>query len=578
MFAARRSFSAAVADFRQARQQAALEEIVARLTGKSVTLLSYEQVRATLRARGNTPRGVQEIPIDAIVGSVGRYADFTRSFLPRQSGDESRWAHVMAAADDASELPPIEVYQIGQAYFVLDGNHRVSIARRQGIKFVSAYVRQVHTSVPLDPSVQPDDLIIKAEEAAFLEYTGLDQTCSGSDLAVTAPGQYAHLENYIEAHRYLMEEDQGREIPLAEAACQWYELVYTPVVEAIRRQGILRDLRGRTETDLFVWTSLHRLELQRELGWPLRTEVAITDLVDKFSSRPEHIAARVGRGILQVVMPDPLDSGPPTGQWRIQHLPGHSSGHLFEDVLVALNGDEAGWRALDQALEIARREEAWVHGFHVASTEEQLKGDQARSVQAEFQRRCESAGLAGRLAFQVGPIASSIAERSRWVDLVVLSLSYPPEPQLAARLASGLRTILLNCTRPVLAVPGPASRLERALLAFDGSSKSDEALFVATYLAGQWKMPLVVAAVEGERAQSQNQSRVQVYLDEHGVPATFAQPQGQPAEAILDAAHAHGCDWIIMGSYTQHPLVEAMFGSVVDHVLRASRLPMLICR
>jgi nucleotide-binding universal stress UspA family protein len=164
------------------------------------------------------------------------------------------------------------------------------------------------------------------------------------------------------------------------------------------------------------------------------------------------------------------------------------------------------------------------------------------------------------------------------VDLVVLSLSYPPEPQLAARLASGIRTILLNCARPVLAVPGPVSRLERALLAYDGSLRADEALFVATYLAGQWKMPLVVVTVENERTQLGARARVREYLEQHGIQATFVQMQGEVAGAILETARVHECDWIIMGSYGPHPLVEALFGSTVDQVLHSSRLPTLICR
>jgi hypothetical protein len=94
------SLSSAVQAFKAARRRAALEEIMAHLTGKSVELLSYEDVRQKLRASGSTPRGVREIPLDAIVGSVGRYTDFTRSFLPRQDSDQDRWARVQAAAPD----------------------------------------------------------------------------------------------------------------------------------------------------------------------------------------------------------------------------------------------------------------------------------------------------------------------------------------------------------------------------------------------------------------------------------------------------------------------------------------------
>ena len=159
--------SSAVQDFKEARRRAALEEMMARLTGKSAELLSYEDVRQKLRATGSTPRGVREIPLDAIVGSVGRCSDFTRSFLPRQDSDLGRWAGVESAAPDPASLPAIDVYQVGEAYFVPDGNHRVSAARQKGIKYISAHGVDVHTRAPLSPDARPDELIIKAEAAVL---------------------------------------------------------------------------------------------------------------------------------------------------------------------------------------------------------------------------------------------------------------------------------------------------------------------------------------------------------------------------------------------------------------------------
>ena len=570
--------SAAVEDFRAARRRAALEEILARLTGKSAELLSYEDVRRKLRATGATPRGVRDIPLDAIVGSVGRYSDFTRSFLPKQNSDEERWTRVEAAASKSTELPAIEVYQIGEAYFVLDGNHRVSVARQKGFQYISAHVTEVHARVPLSPNIQPDELIVKAEAVAFLESTHLDEYCSGADLAVSIPGQYARLENHIEVHRYFIEEQEEREISFEEAACRWYHEAYLPVVQVIREQGILRDLPGRTETDLFLWISQHRVAILEELGLDLKPESAVTMLVDRFNPKPERVAARWGRKLLDRVTPDEFGAGPPPGQWRTEHVAARPETRLFADVLVAINGEEAGWQALDLALEVARREEAQVHGFHAEPSEVDSTGEHIQAVEAEFNRRCKAAGMAGKLTFEVGDVARKIRERSWWVDLIVLSLAYPPEPQLTARLASGFRTILHNCARPVLAVPGPVSRLERALLAYDGSPKADEALFVATYLADRWNMSLVVVTVESERTKPDVMGRASSYLETHGVQATYTQKRGPVAGAILQTAEEHESDLILMGSYGPHPLLEAVRDSTVNHVLRASRRPILICR
>src|SRR3990170_6985301 len=133
-------YATAVRDFQRARQQAALEAIMARLTGRSVDLLPYDEVRQKLRAREAGLRELKDIPIEAIVGSVGRYLDFTRSFLPKHDSDGDRWTRVYVAVDGQSGLPPIEVYQLSEAYFVRDGHHRVSVARQLGAEHVQAYV------------------------------------------------------------------------------------------------------------------------------------------------------------------------------------------------------------------------------------------------------------------------------------------------------------------------------------------------------------------------------------------------------------------------------------------------------
>ena len=125
--------------------------------------MSYEDVVKKLKGSGAKQRsGLRDIPLDAIVGSVGRYKDFTRKFSPRRGVAEERWARVKAITEHAGGLPPIEVYQIGDAYFVIDGNHRVSVARQQGSPAIEAYVTNVDTKVLLDPSDPPDDFLINA--------------------------------------------------------------------------------------------------------------------------------------------------------------------------------------------------------------------------------------------------------------------------------------------------------------------------------------------------------------------------------------------------------------------------------
>ncbi|MEA3340635.1 MAG: universal stress protein, partial [Chloroflexota bacterium] len=484
----------AIQDFHRARNQAKLQQIAARLTGKPSDLLSYEEVRRKLKARAGGTRTLKTIPLDAIVGSVGRYNDFTRTFLPRQDSDEERWARVKTVMHWKG-LPPIQVYQIDQVYFVLDGNHRVSIARQSGVSDIQAYVTEVRIKVPLSPDVQPDDLIIKAEYVDFLEHTSLDKLRPEADLSVTVPGRYQALEEQIRVHHYFMGLEREREIPYEETVAHWYDEVYLPIVQVIRQRGILRDFPDRTETDLYLWVSEHRAELKEELGWEIEPEAAADDLAVQFSPKLKRVAARVGEKVLDAVTPDELEAGPPPGEWRRERLAARRTDQMFADLVVAINGAEAGWRALEHALFVARHEEARVHGLHVAASEAQRESEGVQTIRAEFDRRCKEAGVPGELAVEVGKVPRSVCWRARWADLVILSLSYPPASQPIARLGSGLSAIIRRSPRPVLMVPETAPRLNRALLAYDGSHKSEEALFVAAYLSVRWEIPLVVVTV-----------------------------------------------------------------------------------
>jgi nucleotide-binding universal stress UspA family protein len=573
-------FASALGDFHEARRRAALEAVTARLTGKSVDLFAYEEVRQKLKARGSSAlRGLQDIPLDAIVGSVGRYNDFTRHFLPRRDSDQHRWARVKAQVTNMGGLPPIEVYQIGEAYFVRDGNHRVSVARELGTPSIQAYVTEVRTKVPLSPDDQPDDLILKAEYADFLDNTRLDRLRPEADLSVTVPGQYQAIEEHIAVHRYFMGLEQQREISYEEAVAHWYDAVYLPVVQVIQEQGILRDFPERTDTDMYLWVSEHRAALEERLGWEIRPEAAAIDLAVQSSSRPDRIAARVGERLLEMVTPTELGDGPSPGEWRREHVTRYPGGHLFTDILVPLSGGETSWHALDQSLGIAQRESGRLRGLHVVPTEEQKDSPEAQAVQAEFNRRCEAAGVPGQLAIEAGGIARKICERTRWTDLIVVDLNYPPPSEPVAKLGSGFRTLIRRCASPVLAVPEAPSPLDHLLLAYDGSPKADEALFVATYLTDRWQTSLaVVTATENGQVSPETLTRAQKYLESHAVQATYLEGSGPVSDAILKTAEEQGSNLIILGGYGHGPVLEIVLGSTVDQVLRACQQPVLICR
>ena len=565
--------------FTYARMQADLERVLARLTGKSPDLLSYEDVRQQLIATGKSKQDLRDIPLEAIVGSVGRYTDFTRSFLPLRDSDKRRWANVEVEFASQAGLPAIEVYQIGDAYFVIDGNHRVSVARQIGSTHIEAYVTEVKTRVPLSANADPDELILKARYARFLEQTKLDEQFPEIDLSMTAPGNYRILEQQIEAHQYFLQQTQKRELSYPEAAADWFVHNYVPVVGVIRARGMLRDFANRTEADLYVWIAKHMEELKERWGWWVEPETAITDLVEDFSDTPRYRLARTGEKLLERVIPGLLDDGPPPGQWRQETQASARNNHMFSRILVSVNGREQGWRTLEQALLIANWENAWLRGVHFVESMRAAGSESFQTIREEFQQRCLKQNINADFTFETGKVARTLSERARWADLLVINLKYAFEPPSINRLSANLEVLIRRCPRPILAVPDSQSTLDRALLAYDGSAKAKEALFVSAYLAQRWQIPLVVVSVAEEKHSNKTAiQRAQNYLQTHQLEATYVSATGSVPKAVLRTADEHGCNLIIMGGYGHSPLLEVVLGSAVDEVLRTSRWPVLICR
>jgi nucleotide-binding universal stress UspA family protein len=288
---------------------------------------------------------------------------------------------------------------------------------------------------------------------------------------------------------------------------------------------------------------------------------------------------RVTQRLVDILTPDELESGPAPGTWRRERLSIHQGDCMFASILVPISGKESGWSAVAQAVEIACRENARLMGLHVVGSDVERQSDRVRAVEAEFARQCESMGVRGSLAVEVGRVARTICERSNWADLVVVGLAHPPGSQPVAKLGSGFRTLIRRCPIPVLAVPGAFSPLSRPLLAYDGSPKSKEALYVAAYLAARGQVPLIIVTVtEGGAVTPDTLAKAEKYLDQRGVQTIPVSEYGPVAGAILRTAEAHDSDLILMGGYGYGPVAEVVLGSAVDGVLRASRQPVLICR
>ena len=254
------------ADFDRARQKAFLHDLLAVIGRRPNNLIPYHEVRRRLAPERESYRGFQTVPIDQIVGSMDRFNDFDRAFLPRRRHTAGRWKNVDRAYYEDVTLPPIQLYKVGDVYFVKDGNHRVSVARERGVDFIDAEVIEGHVRVPLYASMSPTELLLQAEYAEFLRRTDLDRTRPEHDIRPTALGRYDEIYEHILGHREWLESIRGQPVTVQEAAADWYDNNYEPIVRVARERGVLERLPHRTECDVYLWVMRHRGELEQRYG------------------------------------------------------------------------------------------------------------------------------------------------------------------------------------------------------------------------------------------------------------------------------------------------------------------------
>jgi len=316
-------------DFGRARLKAFWHDIAAMFSRRPNELISFDQVKRSLKTLGESYRGIQTVPIAQIIGSATlRFHDFDGAFLPTSARTKSRWRSVDAAWYEEVDLPPVQLYKIGDAYFVRDGHHRVSVAREKGQEFIEAEIIEVKTRVPVTPDLIAADLEIVGEYSDFIEKTRLDKIRPGQNIRFSEPGGYARLVEHIAVHRYFLGEEQQHKIPRDEAVASWYDNVYLPVVEAIRRHNILNNFPNRTEADLYLWITDHHYFLH-EQNQDVDLEQAAVDFAERYSERFDK---RVLNAMKQAVteflegemvkpMIETLLGEPPTNMEEIRRVP-----------------------------------------------------------------------------------------------------------------------------------------------------------------------------------------------------------------------------------------------------------------
>lgn len=272
-------------DFERAHNRAFIRKVLAFLLGRSRRLLSFSEVKDKIGWDTESYIGLHAVPVSSIIGSVGRYHDFDREFLPVQRATRRRWESIDDAFHSDVLLPPVQLYKVGDVYFVKDGNHRVSVARERGVHFIDAEVIECRAKVPLTPNMTAEDLESIGEYAAFVDWSKLDLLRPDQNVHFTIPGGYAQLREHISVHRYYLGIERNGPIARTEAVTSWYDRVFMPVVSIIQADNILAKFRQRTEADLYLWIMDHLYFLRERGGNEVAAGDAASDFVEQFAKR-----------------------------------------------------------------------------------------------------------------------------------------------------------------------------------------------------------------------------------------------------------------------------------------------------
>jgi len=234
--------------------------------GETAEAKSFKENQQKEEAFDSRDLGTQMVPIDKIVGSVGRYHDFDDKFRLKNHVPHDRLQNIKKAIRDGQPMPPVELYQIKDEYYVLDGNHRVSAAKEMRYGAIDARI------VAFIPSKNTLENILYREQADFSEKTRLPYT-----IQLTEIGQYAHLAEQISMHRRFLKQGEAKDVSFENAALDWYKTIYLPLVEIIEKGHLIDSFPQRTIGDLYAYISSH----QWEKGQTQKCGTSIDQLIPK---------------------------------------------------------------------------------------------------------------------------------------------------------------------------------------------------------------------------------------------------------------------------------------------------------
>lgn len=307
------------ADFDRARNKQIVNDWLSTVRRRENQLVPLHEITRRLRPEGEFYRGMQEVPVNRIVGSMDRWRDFDRTFLPTHRNTRGRWSSIDVAYYQDINLPAVQLYKVGDIYFVKDGNHRVSVARERGVEFIDAEVIEAHVRVPLSPEMSTQELLMQAEYAEFLRRTDLDVLQPDHDIRPTQLGRYDVIWGHILGHQEWLSYIWKRPATIHETVDDWYTYNYLPIVQTARDRKVLDQFPRLTEADIYLWVMRNRRMLEEQTGQDVGPIASAENYAD-FMTEPKGFWERlsgifVGRDSSR--SPDPEEEKTRRG-WRFR--------------------------------------------------------------------------------------------------------------------------------------------------------------------------------------------------------------------------------------------------------------------
>jgi hypothetical protein len=235
---------------------------------------SFRENQLNEEAYDAVNRGICSVPVNRIIGSVGRYQDFDSKFRIRPHVPSERLNNIKKAMRNGKHLPPVKLYQIKDEYYVLDGNHRVSAAKEFGHDLIDAYILE------FIPSKNTLENLLYLERSKFQDETGLPES-----IQLTEVGQYDYLKKQIQDHQAYLNRTFGKAISLKTAAQDWYQTIYSPLLSIIETGDLIRFFPKRNPADLYAYMSYHQWELGRKRKYGIGIDKQIPNDMEEFRNK-----------------------------------------------------------------------------------------------------------------------------------------------------------------------------------------------------------------------------------------------------------------------------------------------------